>query len=134
MRDEIVANPIRIRNTYIHNNKDNAAIINLDTSDRRGTHWLAIYQKNNTGKVYFFDSFGVVAFPEVYSFVRTVWGKKAARSMTSNSLVYQNNNSSLCGYYCMAFILSKAKGFSLARLLSPANTIKNIRALGRILK
>jgi hypothetical protein len=33
-----------------------STIINLDTSDKNGSHWVALYKNNN--QLYFYDSFG----------------------------------------------------------------------------
>lgn len=43
-------------------NKDGAYIINLDKYDNIGTHWVAIYLKNNN--VTYFDSFGIEYIPK----------------------------------------------------------------------
>ena len=48
--------------------KDGAYIINLDEYSDIGTHWIALYVKNNN--VTYFDSFGVVHIPkEIKTFI-----------------------------------------------------------------
>ena len=43
--------------------KDGAYIINLDEYSDIGTHWIALYVKNNNN-IIFFDSFGVEHIPK----------------------------------------------------------------------
>ena len=48
--------------------KDRACIINLDEYSDIGTHWVALYVKNNN--VTYFDSFGVEHIPkEIIKFI-----------------------------------------------------------------
>ena len=42
--------------------KNGAYVINLDHSKNTGTHWIAIFLKNN--EVIYFDSFGVEYIPK----------------------------------------------------------------------
>jgi hypothetical protein len=81
-----------------------ACIINLDKHRYGGTHWTAIYRKNNV--IFYFDSFGEIA-PE-----------KLDRLMTPyifNATDIQGLNSSSCGQYCVAFLKYMEKKPSIKR-------------------
>ena len=59
-------NGSRLNGVYSRDNlpktKDGAYVINLDEYSDIGTHWVALYARNND--VTFFDSFGVEHFPK----------------------------------------------------------------------
>ena len=75
--------------------KKGAYVINLDKHDDVGTHWIALYVRNNC---IYFDSFGVEHIPnEIKQFI----GNK---SITSNIFRLQAYDSIMCGYFCIAFI------------------------------
>ena len=77
-------------------NKDGAYIINLDKYDNIGTHWVAIYLKNNN--VTYFDSFGIEYIPkEITKLIND-------KSIKSNIFRIQSLNSILCGYFYIGFI------------------------------
>ena len=76
--------------------KNEAYVINLDKYADVGTHWIALYAKNN--EVIYFDSFGVEHVPkEIKRFI----GQK---SIITNIFRIQANNSIMCGYFCIGFI------------------------------
>ena len=101
-------------------NKDGAYIINLDKYDNIGTHWVAIYLKNNN--VTYFDSFGIEYIP-----------KKIAKlindkSIKSNIFRIQSFNSILCGYFYTGFIEYTSNNLGLneyAKLFLVTNVDKN---------
>lgn len=77
-------------------NKDGTYIINLDKYDNIGTHWVAIYLKNNN--VTYFDSFGIEYIPkEITKLIND-------KSIKSNIFRIQSLNSILCGYFYIGFI------------------------------
>lgn len=77
-------------------NKDGAYIINLDKYDNIGTHWVAIYLKNDN--VTYFDSFGIEYIPkEITKLIND-------KSIKSNIFRIQSLNSILCGYFYIGFI------------------------------
>ena len=60
-------NESRFNSVYSRDNlpnkiKDGAYVINLDEYSDIGTHWIALYVKNNS--VTYFDSFGVEHIPK----------------------------------------------------------------------
>jgi len=62
MRDEILDKKVR---EHIVKGRDNAMIINLDTSEQGGSHWVAVFRKKGEKEAQYFDSFGMPPFPEI---------------------------------------------------------------------
>ena len=94
-------NEPRFNGVYSRNNlpkmiKNGAYVINLDEYADVGTHWIALYEKNN--EVIYFDSFGVEHAPkEIKNFI----GNK---DINTNIFRIQAYNSIICGYFCIGFI------------------------------
>ena len=75
--------------------KDGAYAINLDEHSDIGTHWVALYVKNND--ITYFDSFGVEHIPkEIIKFIKN-------KSIKTNIFRIQVYNSIMCGYFCIGF-------------------------------
>ena len=100
--------------------KDGAYVINLDEHSDIGTHWIAVYVKNNN--ITYFYSFGVEHIPkDVIKFI----GRK---NVIVNIFRIQAYDSIMCGYFCIGFINFMFKGRSLTaytNLFSPNNFRKN---------
>ena len=96
--------------------KDGAYVINLDEYSDIGTHWIALYLKNND--ITYFDSFGVEHIPkEIKAFIKN-------RNIKTNIFRIQAYDSIMCGYFCIGFINFMLKGKSLTKytnLFSPNN-------------
>ena len=76
--------------------KNGAYVINLDEYAGVGTHWIALYVKNN--EVIYFDSFGVEHVPkEIKRFIEL-------KNTKTNIFRIQADNSIMCGYFCIGFI------------------------------
>ena len=78
--------------------KNGAYVINLDEYADVGTHWIALYVKNNNEVVYF-DSFSVEHIPEE---IKKLIGNN--KSIKTNIFRLQACNSIMCGYFCIGFI------------------------------
>ena len=95
-------------------------VINLDEYSDIGTHWVALYVKNNN--VTYFDSFGVEHIPkEIIKFIEN-------KNIKTNIFRIQAYDSIMCGYFCIAFIDFMFKGKSLTdytNLFSPNDVKKN---------
>ena len=100
--------------------KDGAYVINLDEHSDIGTHWIALYGKNND--ITYFDSFGVEHIPkEIKAFIKN-------RNIKTNIFRIQAYDSIMCGYFCIRFIDFMFKGKSLTdytNLFSPNNFKRN---------
>ena len=100
--------------------KNEAYVINLNEYANVGTHWIALYVKNN--EVIYFDSFGVEHVPkEIKRFIRH-------KNTKSNIFRIQADDSVMCGYFCIGFIDFMFAGKSLINftsLFSPYDFKKN---------
>ncbi len=90
-----------------------AYIVNTDPSDQPGQHWVAFYCTEN-GDFEAFDSFG--SDPGLYSESIKAW---MGETYTIRSqAVLQSDDSTLCGNYCLYFLLLRCHGISYEDLLS----------------
>ena len=100
--------------------KDEAYVINLDEYSDIGTHWIALYVKNND--ITYFDSFGVEHIPkEIKAFIKN-------KNVKINIFRIQVYGSIMCGYFCIRLINFMLKGKSLteyANVFSPNDFEKN---------
>ena len=85
-----------------------------------GTHWIALYVRNNA--VIYFDSFGVEYVPkEIKKFI-------ANKNIKTKIFKIQDYNSIMCGYFCILFISFMLKNKALpnfTNLFSPYVFKKN---------
>lgn len=93
MRDQIPDKP----------KEKECAIINLDSNDGNGTHWVA-YKKNGNA-VHYFDSFGNLKPP--MDLVR-YFGVK--NKIFYNHKIFQKYNTYNCGHLCIEFLINKEYG------------------------
>ena len=85
--------------------KNGAYVINLDEYEDVGTHWIALYVKNN--EITYFDSFGVEHVPrEIKRFIEH-------KNIKTNIFRIQADNSIMCGYFYIGFIDFMFAGRSL---------------------
>ena len=104
--------------------KDGACVINLEEYSDIGTHWIALYVKNND--ITYFDSFGVEHIPkETKAFInRPSSSALQNRNIKTNIFRIQAYDSIICGYFCIGFINFMLKGKTLTEfmnLFSPNN-------------
>ena len=118
-------NEYRFNGVYSRDNlpnkiRDGAYVINLDEYSDIGTHWIALYVKNND--ITYFDSFGVEHNPkEIKEFIKN-------RNIKTNTFKIQAYDSIMCGYFCIRFIDFMFKGKCLTdytNLCSPNDFKKN---------
>ena len=80
--------------------KDGAYIINLDEYANVGTNWIPLFCKKN--EIIYFDSFGIEFIPEeIKEFIKEFPGNK---NIKTNIFQVQEDNSIMCGYFCIGFI------------------------------
>ena len=88
-------------------------IINTHKAHQRGEHWLAVYFSKQR-EAEFFDSFGLSpAFYNLNSYF-----DRTSVNIQYNSKQLQSPFSSLCGYYCCFYLISKCKKVDLDSFLS----------------
>ena len=122
---EYYENEPRINGVYSKDNlpktiKNRAYVINLDEYADIGTHWIALYVKDN--EITYFDSFGV---EHVSKEIKKFIGHK---NIKTNIFRIQADNSIMCGYFCIGFIDFMFAGRSLidfTSLFSPYDFKKN---------
>ena len=76
--------------------KIGAYVINLDHSKNTGTHWVVIFVKKN--EFIYFDGFGVEYIP------KEIMEKIGNKNIKTSIFRIQDNNSVICGYFCILFI------------------------------
>lgn len=82
-----------------HPRHNECAIINLDDSQGKGTHWVA-YKKFNR-YVSYFDSYGNLKPPrELINYLKNY-------KIIYNHRNYQKNNEYNCGHLCLKFLSNK---------------------------
>ena len=100
--------------------KDGACVINLDEYADVGTHWVPLFC--NRSEIVYFDSFGVEHVPEE---IKEFVGNK---NIIVNIFRVQANNSVMCGYFCIGFIvflLPVKKLIDFTSMFSPYDFKKN---------
>ena len=118
-------NESRFNGVYSRDNipnkiKDGAYVINLDEYSDTGTHWIALYVKNND--ITYFDSFGVEHIPKkIKALIKN-------SNIKTNIFKIQAYDSIMCRYFCIGFIDFMFKGKSLTEyrnLFSPNDFKEN---------
>ena len=123
---EYYKNDPRFNGVYSRDNlpktiKNGTSAINLDEYADVGTHWIALYVKNN--EFIHFDRFGVEPLPKE---MKKLIGHK---NTEINIFKILADNSVMCGYFCIGFIDFMFAGRSLINftsLFSPYDFKKKI--------
>lgn len=93
-------------------------IINLDPKHLPGSHWVAIYFRNDVA--FYFDSFGQrPQNRDIITFLR-----ENAKNIRCNAHGFQNFNTFTCGHFCLYFLHQSHRNLKL-RDLDPTNRKKN---------
>ena len=77
-----------------------ALIVNTDTSDLPGKHWIAFYYESKE-KSEFFDSYG--HSPDYFDL----------NAQTYNETRVQSSISDTCGQFCLYYLLNRCRGVSM---------------------
>ena len=87
-------------------------ICNTDPDYRPGEHWVAIFI-DHEGVGQYFDSFGLPPMKQTFvDFLET-----HCSSWTYNERTLQSVTSSVCGLYCIYFLVMRCNSFSMSTLL-----------------
>lgn len=88
-------------------------IVNVDSSTKSGSHWLAFYL-TSPQHLEFFDSYGQA--PSYYR--GRIWNYvRRFRRVNFNSMTLQTNTTAVCGHYCIYYLYWKCRGRSLNQML-----------------
>jgi hypothetical protein len=74
-------------------------IVNLDDIGNEGTHWCCLIVENM--KAFWFDSYGCPPPQQIIDFCKNT---KNNTHLYFNTRVIQDLDSSLCGFYCIAYL------------------------------
>ncbi len=85
--------------------ENESGIVNLENSNKSGSHWVAYYNDKKLKYVLYFDSFGVPPPKELEKYLRT--SNKKIQYNTSQIQAFRFTS---CGYYSMMFIISMNNG------------------------
>lgn len=87
-------------------------IANTDCISKSGSHWIAVFIDEN-GNGEFFDSYGM---PPIIKEHRQFLNR-LCKKWKYNVKKLQAYNSSVCGEYCLLYLMHKAHGYSLKQFL-----------------
>lgn len=84
-------------------------IANTDPSWMPGTHWVAVFVENNAN-IEYFDSYGRRPMsPQMKEFCGT--------SYQHNLYAVQSIFSTLCGYFCIYYLVNRCRGNSFSNIM-----------------
>ena len=97
-------------------------IANTDESYHIGKHWCAFYF-NGFGQSEFFDSYG--RSPEYYNRHFALCLRTNSVVRVHNSEKLQNNNSNVCGQYCLFYLIHRVRGQSMREIIQTLKTTEH---------
>ena len=103
-----------------------ALIVNVDDHTQPGSHWLAVFiDRYHCGE--FFDSYA--RHPSMYNEKFVKFLNKHCKEWVFNEKPLQSYWSTVCGQYCLFYLLNKVKGMSLRSILAhfTNNRVQNDR-------
>src|SRR5260221_11536150 len=91
-------------------------IFNTDIALRDGSHWVAIYLKDNKS-IEVFGSWGlsIYYFPLLYNYINY---ELDIRYCTMNLNAIQKSDSKICGLYCIYFLIKRCNGKSFEEIIN----------------
>jgi len=100
--------------TLPHNTqKPSLIIVNTDPINKPGAHWQAIYISCD-GRGEHFCSYGLGPYvPNIRNFM-----DRQCKFWNKNTIDLQAFDSSVCGQYCVLYLLFKAHGYSMKEFVS----------------
>ena len=108
MRDSLPAKPKR----------EESAIVNLNRSDQRGSHWVCYY-KRGLNRIYF-DSFGQITPIEIQNYLKRR-KEQGIGVIHRNTDIVQPINTNICGHLCLFVIKALSSGWSFQQILNRLN-------------
>ena len=100
-----------------------AYIVNVDTHDKQGSHWLSIFVENDQCEV--FDSYGLpINWYKPSPFV--TWVFKHYQDVSSNVGQLQATDSNTCGHYALFSLFARARGKSMESFIQPFKYLRDV--------
>ena len=100
-----------------------AYIVNVDTHDKEGSHWLSIFEENDQCEV--FDSYGSpLHWYKPSPFV--TWVFKHYQDIRSNVGQLQATDSNTCGHYALFFLFARTRGKSTESFVQPFKYLRYV--------
>lgn len=96
-------------------------IVNTDPHYLPGKHWIAFYVEH--GKVEAFDSYGNT--PSRYSSYIKQFMQRFTR-VESNTKELQSLNTSVCGQYCLFYLMCRCRGYEMTDIVNIFNDNLNM--------
>ena len=88
-------------------------VINYDSHSNPGSHWVAVWAES-LGSLEYFDSFGI---PPLHTGIKD-WIQTIDPGFTWSDTRLQSFSANTCGYYCIHYLKSKARGCQLHDVIS----------------
>jgi len=82
-------------------------VSNTDVSGQKGQHWVSFYFPS-PGYIEYFDSYALPPFAYGFSLTPRI----------QNSVSFQDYNSSVCGQYCIFFLIMRSNNFNMHLITS----------------
>ena len=98
--------------------KEECGIVNLNTSDQRGSHWVCYY-KNGLNRIYF-DSYGQITPIEIQNYLKRR-KEKGLGVIQRNTDIVQPINTHICGHLCLFVLKALSSGWSFQQVLNRLN-------------
>lgn len=90
-------------------------IVNTDIHSKPGVHWCAFFS-DASGRFEFFDSYGRP--PGINSHYFKRWIEIKAKTVHTNHIQIQSDNSTLCGLYSILFLRQRLAGYTFQQFLN----------------
>jgi hypothetical protein len=107
---------------FVEQGKTSALIVNTDTSDKEGEHWVAmIFKGDGTGE--YFDSYGL---PPLHKEFTTYMENNCPLGWGFNRVTLQCLSCITCGHYCILYVKLRLLGYSYCDFISLFSCDRNI--------
>ena len=96
-------------------NYPSAFVVNLDESEKEGSHWIALYLTSD-GRSEVFNSLGNLPLP--FSITQFLRHHTLKGNTKHNSTQLQSYFSTVCGAYVIFYIMHRVRGFSMETIVN----------------
>ena len=94
-------------------------IVNLNTSQQPGSHWVCYYIKNDQQQRVYFDSFGQITPIEIQKYLKTKREfDKGDEVIQRNTDIVQSISSCECGHLCLIVLTALSKNIPFQQILN----------------